>query len=148
MEWLAAEALVATGGKVEAARPSMAYATAIRDDDVVVALTLPTYGAKLVHDARLDPDGALAIRVDLRLEAQSDERSVAAIASNAAAVVATRNHGDGVVGFHSRANRCASAISSEVIWEAARSRSLTASGSCAAAKLSHMYPRTTSCCTP
>src|ERR1700722_9193833 len=57
-------------------------------------------------------------------------------------------HGDGVVGFQSRASRCASAISSGVIWEAARSRSLTASGSCAAAKLSHMYARTTSCCTP
>ena len=58
------------------------------------------------------------------------------------------DHGNGVIGFQSRATRCASAISSGVIWEAAKSRSLTTSGSFAAAKLSHMYARTTSCCTP
>jgi hypothetical protein len=52
------------------------------------------------------------------------------------------------MGLGSASSRCASAISPGVICEAATSRSCTASGSCAAAKLSRMYARTESCCTP
>ena len=55
---------------------------------------------------------------------------------------------DHCFGFHSRAKRCPLAISSGVISEAATSRSTFASGSCTAAKLSHMYARTASRGTP
>ena len=47
------------------------------------------------------------------------------------------------VGFHSRANRCASAIWAGVIKDANAPRAFFASSSpCVAAKLNHMWPRT------
>ena len=54
-----------------------------------------------------------------------------------------------LIGFHSRASFCASAICAGVMFPAALSRSFTASWlPCAADKLNHMWALTKSCCTP
>jgi TPR repeat protein len=86
---------------------------------------------------------ALAAFVDRVLVADAAERQRRGDRIEGGGRDGDADNWDGVGGFHSRANRCASAIWSAVIYGVNLSRALlAASKPCAAAKLNHIWPRT------